>query len=66
MEAQLIADQDRLARLIAQLGDDSNANAERRARVDAIDTEIASARAERAALENALQDTEARMQAVMQ
>jgi hypothetical protein len=46
-EAQLIADQDRLAGLIVQLGDESGANAERRARVDAIEGEIAALRAER-------------------
>ncbi|NBB97933.1 MAG: hypothetical protein GVY34_07130 [Alphaproteobacteria bacterium] len=53
-EAQLIADQDRLAGLIAQLGDESGATSERRARVDAIDAEIAAVRAERDGLEASL------------
>ena len=44
IEAQLIADQERLAGLIVQLGDDSPATRERRARVDAIDAEINEAR----------------------
>lgn len=39
-EAELIADQDRLVGLIVQLGDDSPATAQRRARVDAIDAQI--------------------------
>ncbi|MCC5992681.1 MAG: hypothetical protein JJT99_09175 [Rhodobacteraceae bacterium] len=46
-EAELIADQDRLAGLIVQLGDDSPATAQRRARVDAIDTQIEDNRAAR-------------------
>ncbi|WP_370275087.1 hypothetical protein [Pararhodobacter marinus] len=37
-------EQERLVNLIVQLGDDSQANRERRARVDAIDAEIAQAR----------------------
>ncbi|WP_439560705.1 hypothetical protein [Roseinatronobacter sp.] len=45
-EAELIADQDRLVGLIVQLGDDSRANQDRRARVDAIDAEIAAGRTE--------------------
>ncbi|WP_296641429.1 hypothetical protein [Roseinatronobacter sp.] len=65
MEAQLIADQDRLARLIAQLGDDSDANAERRERVDAIDTEIAALRAQRAELERGLASTSKQLSAVL-
>lgn len=50
-EAQLIADQDRLAGLIVQLGDESSANSERRARVDAIEGEISALRADRLAQE---------------
>ncbi|MGY6705355.1 hypothetical protein [Roseinatronobacter sp.] len=50
-ETDLIADQDRLVGLIVQLGDDSRANQDRRARVDAIDDEIASGRTEIAAAE---------------
>jgi hypothetical protein len=58
-EATLIADQERLVSLIVQLGDDSAANSDRRARVDAIDAEIASNRAARAQADQdltALQD----------
>lgn len=55
-EETLIADQERLAGLIAQLGDDSTATTARRARVDAIDTEIADLRTERAKLDQALSD----------
>ena len=45
-EAQLLErEQSRLVNLIVQLGDDSQANRERRARVDAIDAEIARAQA---------------------
>ena len=44
-EETLIADQDRLVGVIVQLGDDSPANQDRRARVDAIDAEIAEGRA---------------------
>ena len=47
IEAELIADQDRLAGLIVQLGDDSPATRDRRARVDSIDAEINQARAAR-------------------
>jgi chaperonin cofactor prefoldin len=43
-ETQLIADQQRLVGLIVQLGDDSAATRERRARVDAIESEIESGR----------------------
>lgn len=46
-EDQLIADQDRLVGLIVQLGDDSPATRERRARVDALDADIMDVRAER-------------------
>lgn len=46
-EAELIADQDRLAALIVQLGDDSPATQDRRARVDSIDAEIDALRGER-------------------
>ncbi len=62
-EATLIADQERLVSLIVQLGDDSAANSDRRARVDAIDAEItanrdarAQAEADIAALESAIRD----------
>ncbi|MGP9791394.1 hypothetical protein [Roseinatronobacter sp. NSM] len=50
-EDTLIADQERLIGVIVQLGDDSRANQDRRARVDAIDDEIASGRTEIAAAE---------------
>lgn len=43
-ELQLVADQQRLVGLIVQLGDDSPATRERRARVDAIETEIEAGR----------------------
>lgn len=43
-------EQARLVNLIVQLGDDSAANRDRRARVDAIDAELAAAAAERVAL----------------
>ena len=46
-EAELIADQERLVGLIVQLGDDSPATRERRARVDAIENEISATRAAR-------------------
>lgn len=46
-EAELIADQERLVGLIVQLGDDSPATRERRARVDAIEAEISAGRTER-------------------
>lgn len=62
-EAELIADQERLVGLIVQLGDDSPATVQRRARVDAIDAQIEDARTARRAaseqldrLENALRD----------
>jgi hypothetical protein len=58
-EGTLIADQQRLVSLIVQLGDDSAANTDRRARVDAIDAEITANRAARAQAEQdiaALQD----------
>ena len=56
-EAELIADQERLVNLIVQLGDDSPATRDRRARVDSIEAEILAGRAERAA-------AEARMEAI--
>ena len=46
-EATLIADQERLVSLIVQLGDDSPANTDRRARVDSIEAEITANRAAR-------------------
>ncbi|MCB1389809.1 MAG: hypothetical protein KDK12_11820 [Rhodobacteraceae bacterium] len=52
---QLEREQQRLVSLIVQLGDDSQANRERRARVDAIDGEIADAQAaSEAAAQNAV------------
>ena len=53
-EAELIADQDRLVGLIVQLGDDSPATRDRRARVDAIEAEITAGRAQRDAAEDRL------------
>ena len=53
-EAELIADQERLVGLIVQLGDDSPATRERRARVDAIEAEITAGRAERATTQTRL------------
>ncbi len=50
-EAELIADQERLVGLIVQLGDDSPATRDRRARVDAIEDEISDTRTARAAAE---------------
>ena len=47
--AELEREQARLVNLIVQLGDDSSANRDRRARVDAIDAEIAAAEATRRA-----------------
>jgi hypothetical protein len=48
-EGELLADQARLAGLVTQLGADSAATPARRARIDAIDDDIAQARAARAA-----------------
>ncbi|PQO22334.1 hypothetical protein C2I36_13610 [Rhodobacteraceae bacterium WD3A24] len=46
-ERELVEEQQRLVELITALGDESDANARRRDRVDAIDGEIAAAREER-------------------
>ncbi len=56
-------EQTRLVNLIVQLGDDSAANRERRARVDAIDAELAAAAAERAALGDRITALRARIAA---
>ncbi|CUX80302.1 MAG: protein of unknown function containing DUF4139 domain [Roseibaca calidilacus] len=64
-EETLIADQDRLARLVDQLGDESDANFDRLARIDAIDAEIDSVRQERATLETQLRASEERMGALL-
>lgn len=55
-EQDLIADQERLAALIVQLGDDSPTTGTRRARVDAIDTEIDTLRTARRAAEARLSE----------
>lgn len=55
-EATLIADQARLVGLIVQLGDDSAANTDRRARVDAIEGEITAARSARDGIAGAVRD----------
>ncbi|MCB1409037.1 MAG: hypothetical protein KDK22_05620, partial [Rhodobacteraceae bacterium] len=49
-------EQQRLVNLIVQLGDDSQANRDRRARVDAIDAEISAAQAANAAAVQRVQD----------
>ena len=49
-------EQQRLVNLIVQLGDDSQANRDRRARVDAIDAEIAAAQAASEAAVQRVQD----------
>lgn len=54
-------EQARLVNLIVQLGDDSAANRERRARVDAIDAELARANEERAALTARIEALRARI-----
>lgn len=54
-ETQLVADQQRLVGLIVQLGDDSPATRQRRARVDAIEADIESGR-------QAAQEAEARLE----
>lgn len=62
-ENTLIADQDRLARLVDQLGDESAANADRVARIDRIDAEIDQVRQDRSQLEAELRATEAQLRA---
>jgi hypothetical protein len=59
-------EQARLVNLIVQLGDDSAANRERRARVDAIDADLASASAERAALSDRIEGLRSRMASLIQ
>jgi hypothetical protein len=51
---RLESEQTRLVNLIVQLGDDSSANRDRRARVDAIDIELAALETERVALRDAI------------
>jgi len=58
-------EQARLVNLIVQLGDDSAANRDRRARVDAIDAALAAAAAARADLADRLTDLRARMAALI-
>lgn len=58
-ETQLVADQQRLVGLIVQLGDDSAATRQRRARVDTIETEIEAGR-------QAIQEAESRLERVGQ
>ena len=56
-ELQLVADQQRLVGLIVQLGDDSPATRERRARVDAIESEIEAGR-------EAIREAQVRLEAI--
>lgn len=58
-------EQARLVGLIVQLGDDSAATRDRRARVDALDLDLAEALAARAELEALLDDLRARMAALI-
>lgn len=60
-EQELIADQERMAGLIVQLGGDSPATATRRARVDAIDQEIDTVRSARRAAETRLSEITAEL-----
>ncbi|WP_071797173.1 hypothetical protein [Natronohydrobacter thiooxidans] len=64
-EAELIADQERLVGLIVQLGDDSPATRERRARVDAIEAEIMAARESRVAAEARIREIDAELRALL-
>ena len=66
LEAQALErEQARLVNLIVQLGDDSQANRERRARVDAIDREIAAAQAGQAAAAQQATDLRQRIAALI-
>ena len=60
-ERDLVAEQDRLVRLIVALADDGPANRERRARVDAIDAEIALLQSDRRDLRARAAALEARL-----
>jgi hypothetical protein len=64
-EAELIADQERLVGLIVQLGDDSPATRERRARVDAIESGIMAARESRVAAEARIREIDAELRALL-
>lgn len=59
-------EQARLVNLIVQLGDDSSANRERRARVDAIDAEIAAAEDTKRAAADAIDRLRARIEALLE
>jgi hypothetical protein len=64
-ERDLIADQDRLVGLVVQLGDDSPANRDRRARIDTIEAEIAANRVARDAAEARRRDIRAALRALV-
>lgn len=64
-EQELIADQDRLAGLIVQLGGDSAATSSRRARVDELDHEIDAVRSARRAAETRLSEITAELRALV-
>lgn len=64
-ERELAGEQDRLVRLIVALADDGPANRDRRARVDAIDAEIAALRDARAALRTEAARLEERLAALL-
>lgn len=63
---ELEREQARLVNLIVQLGDDSAANRERRARVDAIDAQLAAGATEREALTARLAELRAQMAALIE
>ncbi|PZX44662.1 protein of unknown function (DUF4139) [Roseinatronobacter thiooxidans] len=65
LEAQLIADQERLVGLIVQLGDDSPATRERRMRVDTIEEEITQSREARRNAETRQSEIEAELREVL-
>lgn len=62
----LESEQARLVNLIVQLGDDSSANRERRARVDAIDAEIATAQEVRRAAAEEVDNLRAQIEALLE
>ncbi|MDD7971650.1 hypothetical protein [Roseinatronobacter alkalisoli] len=64
-EATLIADQERLVGLIVQLGDDSPASRDRRARVDAIEAEIDTGRAAITAAETRMETIRSELRALI-